>query len=150
MPKRLKSASSPNLKRSFSPKKLKSSSSPNLRRITRQLSKQQKQLKRSISKTKKEFKTTISPSFGKRAKKACKITEKYNIFTGGICTKWIDGMPNEIANIKYLTDVDLVNKLENACKNDKLKAYCGECKHSFLVHKSNIALFSSKEFERAI
>lgn len=107
-------------------------------------------LKRSISNTKKIVKTYSSPSFGTRARKACAITKKYNIFTGGICTKCIDNMPKEFANIRYLTDIDLVNKLENICKNNKLRAYCNTCKHSFILQKSNIALFSSKDFERDI
>lgn len=109
-----------------------------------------RKLKRSISNTKKIVKTYSSPSFGTRAKRACALTKKYNIFTGGVCTKCIDNIPKEIANIRYLTDIDLVDKLENACKNDKLHAYCNACKHSFIVQKSNIALFSSKEFEKAL
>jgi hypothetical protein len=59
-------------------------------------------------------------------------------------------MPKEIKNIRYLTDVDFVNKLDNACKNDKLHAYCNACKQSLIVNKSNIALFSSKDFEKAL
>ena len=114
------------------------------------MSSPKRQLKRTVTKTKKCIKTKISPNFGSRAKKACKLTKKYDIFTGGLCTKCIDEMPKQIANIKYLTDIDLVEKLEKACKNDKLHAYCNECKHSFIVHKSNIALFSSSEFEKAI
>lgn len=118
--------------------------------LRRAISSPKRRLKRTVTKTKKCIKTSISPNFGSRAKKACKLTKKYDIFTGGLCTKCIDEMPKEIANIKYLTDIDLVDKLEKACKNDKLHAYCNECKHSFIVHKSNIALFSSNEFEKAI
>lgn len=129
-----------------------SSPSRKLKRSTlrRAISSPNRRLKRTATKTKKCIKTNISPNFGSRAKKACKLTKKYDIFTGGLCTKCIDEMPKEIANIKYLTDIDLVDKLEKACKNDKLHAYCNECKHSFIVHKSNIALFSSKDFEKAI
>lgn len=118
--------------------------------LRRTISSPKRQLSRTMTKTKKCIKTRISPNFGTRAKKACKLTKKYDIFTGGLCTKCIEDMPTEIKNIRYLTDVDLVDKLEKACQNDKLHAYCNECKHSFIVHKSNIALFSSKEFEKAI
>jgi hypothetical protein len=118
--------------------------------LRRTISSPKRQLSRTVTKTKKCIKTRISPNFGVRAKKACKLTKKYDIFTGGLCTKCIEDMPKEIKNIKYLTDVDLVDKLEKACKNNKLHAYCNECKHSFIVHKSNIALFSSKEFEKVI
>lgn len=118
--------------------------------LRRTISSPKRQLSRTVTKTKKCIKTKTSPNFGTRAKKACKLTKKYDIFTGGLCTKCIDEMPKKIANIKYLTDVDLVDKLEKVCQNDKLHAYCNECKHSFIVHKSNIALFSSKEFEKAI
>lgn len=136
------------LKRSISSpsKKLKHSTTT----LRRTISSPKRQIKRSLSNTKKSIKTQFSPDFGSRTKKACVLTKKYDIFTGGLCTKCIDEMPKEIANIKYLTDVDLVNKLEKACQNDKLRAYCNECKHTFIVHKSNIALFSSKEFEKAI
>ena len=154
-----KKVSSPlNRSKSFSPsRKLKrsiSSPSRKLKRsitsLKRTISSPKRQLSRTTTRTKKCIKTKLSQNFGSRTKKACKLTKKYDIFTGGLCTKCIEEMPKEIANIKYLTDVDLVDKLERACKNDKLNAYCNECKHSFIVHKSNIALFSSKEFEKAV
>jgi len=107
-------------------------------------------VRRRILKTKKVVKTHSSPSFGTRTKKACKMTKKHGIFTGGICTTCITDMPKEICNIRYLTDVDLVDKLDKACKNDKLHAYCNACKHSLIVNKSNIALYSSKDFEKAL
>lgn len=165
-----RSVSSPNarLKRSVSsPKRLKRTvSSPNarLKRSVTSLNKKtfkrsvsnlitnsKKQFKRSVSNTTKNIKTAVNPTFETRAKAACKLTKKHDIFTGGICKDCLDEMPKEIANIKYLTDVDLVNKLENVCKNNnKLNAYCNKCKHSFIVNKSNIGLFSSKEFKKAM
>ena len=105
---------------------------------------------RTVLKTKKTVKTYTSPSFGKRVKRACKMTKKHNVFSGGVCTTCVTDMPKEIKNIRYLTDVDFVHKLDNACKNDKLHAYCNACKQSLIVNKSNIALFSSKDFEKAL
>lgn len=108
-----------------------------------------KRSKTLVRQTSNSCRRKVSPNFGKKAKKACKTTAKYGIFTGGICTKCIECMPKEIKSIKYLTDVEFVHKLDKVCNgNDKLKAYCNECRHTLVVNKSNIALFSSKEFER--
>lgn len=106
--------------------------------------------RRTVLKTKKIVKTYTSPSFGTRVNRACETTRKYNIFSGGVCATCVTDMPKEISSIRYLTDVDFVDKLNKACKNDKLHAYCDACKQSLIVNKSNIALFSSKDFEKAL
>lgn len=68
---------------------------------------------------------------------------------GGVCTSCIHEMPKDIKQIKYLTDVDLVHALNKVCdKNNKIKTYCNKCKESLIVNKSNIGLYSAKEFER--
>jgi hypothetical protein len=121
------------------------------RSVSNLMTNSKKQFKRSVSNTSKNIKTAVNPTFGSRAKAACKLTKKHDIFTGGLCKECLDEMPKQIANIKYLTDIDLVNKLENVCKNnDKLNGYCNKCKHIFIVQKSNIGLFSSKEFKKAM
>lgn len=121
------------------------------RSVSNLMTNSKKQFKRSVSNTSKNIKTAVNPTFGTRAKAACKLTKKHDIFTGGLCKECLDEMPKQIANIKYLTDIDLVNKLENVCKNnDKLNGYCNKCKHIFIVQKSNIGLFSSKEFKKAM
>lgn len=90
-----------------------------------------------------------SKNFGERTEKACKVIKRNNIFIGGVCTSCIHDMPKEVRQIKYLTDVDLVHALNKVCdKNDKIKTYCNKCKQSLIVNKSNIGLFSSKDFER--
>lgn len=102
-----------------------------------------------VNKTIRTLKRQTSKNLGKRTEKACKVVKRNGIFMGGVCTSCIHEMPKEIKQIKYLTDVDLVYSLNKVCdKNNRIKTYCNKCKQSLIVNKSNIGLFSSKDFER--
>lgn len=68
---------------------------------------------------------------------------------GGVCSDCVDTMPPNIANIRAMTDAELVHRLNMVCdKDNNVKAYCKACKNMLLIQKSNIKLYSKSSFDR--